>query len=208
VPLVIRTSIAIFAVGALLALIGLFILARGGDRLLSPLLRLLKWAPRALVERFVGLVTRFGAGLRTLTDARQLGLALMYSALAWAVAGAATVCYVMAFHLPVPWYAGLFVLVVVNLGGAIPSSPGGIGVYHGLVVMALSIWLDDRSAALGYASASHVLNLGVYIVLGLLAAWREGIQLSTLARGDQLLAEGVPSEGDGALMEDEETHGG
>ena len=128
------------------------------------------------------LTARFAGGLRTLRDSRQLALAVFLSGLAWSVAGLGAVCWVRAFLLPVPWYAGLFVLTVVNLGSAIPSSPGFIGVYHYLVVLALSVWVPDRSTALGYAIATHGINLMVNIGLGSLCLWREGVSLTRLGQ--------------------------
>jgi len=59
----------------------------------------------------------------------MLTVALL-SMLSWGTAGLSMVCYVWAFRLAVPWQAGMLVLVTTNLGGAIPSSPGAIGIYE------------------------------------------------------------------------------
>jgi len=180
IPPIVRASMMAFAGGALVALMGLFLLARNEDRLPGLVVRLPASAPRMLAERLVGLVARFAGGLRTLRNGRQLGQALFLSGLAWAVAGAATICWVQAFHLPTPWYAGLFVLAVINLGGAIPSSPGAIGVYHYLAVLALSVWVTDKSAALGYAIGTHGVNTLINILIGGGCLAREGISLRSL----------------------------
>jgi uncharacterized membrane protein YbhN (UPF0104 family) len=127
------------------------------------------------------LVERFAAGLGTLRDGRELGSVLCLSALAWAIAGTATVCYIAAFHLHAPWYAGFFVLTVTNLGSAIPSSPGFVGVYHYLAVLALSVWVPDRSEALGYAIGTHGISVLVNILLGCTCLAREGIALQSIA---------------------------
>jgi uncharacterized membrane protein YbhN (UPF0104 family) len=74
------------------------------------------------------------------------------------------------------------VLVVKNLGGAIPSSPGAIGVYEFLAILALSVWIPDRSLALGFAAVTHAANLCLALVLGLAAAWWEGVQLSAMKK--------------------------
>ncbi len=57
-----------------------------------------------------------------------------------------------------------------------------LGIYEFLTMLALSVWLPGQSAALGFAAVTHVVSLGLSVVLGLIAAWREGVQLSTLAR--------------------------
>ena len=125
IPPVVRAGMTTLAGGALIALVGLFLLARNENRLPGLVARLPGFVPRASLQHLIGLIVRFAGGLRTLRDGRQLGQVLLLSGLAWALAGVGTICWVVAFHLPVPWYAGLFVLAVINLGAAIPSSPGG-----------------------------------------------------------------------------------
>lgn len=182
IPPVVRAGMTTLAGSALVALTGLFLLARNEDRLPGLVVRLPGFIPRTPSERVAGLVARFAGGLRTLRDGRQLGQALLLSGLAWALAGAGTICWVAAFHLPVPWYAGLFVLAVINLGGAIPSSPGAIGVYHYLAVLALSVWVTDKSVALGYAIATHGVSIAVNVILGTAALWRSGLGFGQLSR--------------------------
>jgi hypothetical protein len=124
---------------------------------------------------------KFAQALKVTGSHRQIVTVGLLSLLSWGIAGLSMLCYVRAFQLPVPWMAALFVLVVTNLGSAIPSSPGFIGVFEYLTVMALSVWLSDRSVSLGFATATHAVNLGLNVVLGLIAAWREGVSLSVLS---------------------------
>lgn len=128
-----------------------------------------------------GILYKFAQGLQMIRSPGQMLKVGLLSLLSWGIASLSIWCYVRAFQLAVPWQAAALVLVVTNLGGAIPSSPGAIGVYEFLTILALSVWLPDRSAALGFAAVTHAVNLGLSVVLGLVAAWREGVQLSTLA---------------------------
>jgi uncharacterized protein (TIRG00374 family) len=180
VPPLVRAGMTALGGGTLAALVGMTALAAARDRLRGLAERLPRAVPRRPLERLLGLVDRFAGGLSVLRDARQLGQSLALSGLAWAVAGAGMYCWVEAFRLPVPWYAGLFVLAVVNLGGAIPSSPGGIGVYHFMAVLALSVWVPDPSAALGFAIGTHGVNVLLNVSLGALCLTREGLALRTL----------------------------
>jgi len=177
IPPVVRAGMVTFAGGVLVALVGLLLLVHNEDRLPSLVVRLPAFARRMVAERFVELVAQFASGLRTLRSGRQLVVVLLLSGLAWAVAGAGTICWVKAFHLAVPWYAGLFVLAVINLGAVIPSSPGAIGVYHYLAVLALSVWTVNNSAAMGYAIATHGLALLVNMVIGTMCLWRESLSM-------------------------------
>jgi uncharacterized protein (TIRG00374 family) len=77
-------------------------------------------------------------------------------------------------------WSSLFLLVVLQLGTAIPSSPGRIGVFQYLVILSLSIFILDKNLALGY---SVLLYLVVYVplaIIGIYCLWREKITWHTL----------------------------
>ena len=59
-------------------------------------------------------------------------------------------------------------MVVTNLGSAIPSSPASIGVYEALAIIALSPQVTT-SLALVIASVSHAIAVMVQFSFGLLA---------------------------------------
>lgn len=179
-PAIIQAGIIILVLGMLVALTGVLALAFYEEKLPEVFVRLLAYLPALFTTRLIGLISRFAGGLQTIRSGRQLSLALLLSVLAWTVSGLVIICNVIAFHLPVPWYAGLFVMLVINLGSTIPSSPGSIGVYHYLVILALSIWLPDKSVALSYAVVTH----GMYILVSILAgSWsltRQGLSLRSI----------------------------
>jgi uncharacterized protein (TIRG00374 family) len=181
VPAVIRAGMTVLAAAGLGALAILAVLAAGRDRLPGLAAILPAFVPRAPVDQILALTARFAGGLRTLRSARQLGEGLALSGLAWALAGLGTYFWVQAFHLAVPWYAGLFLLAVINLGGAIPSSPGAIGVYHYLAVLALSVWVSDQGAALAYAIGTHGVNIALNVLIGCACLAREGLAIRSVA---------------------------
>ena len=180
IPPVIRTGMMILAGTGLVVVVALLFLSRSGNLVLRWVGRLADFAPGSIAERVTMLADRFVEGLSALRHGRQLGLVLCLSALAWTIAGTASVSFIAAFHLPAPWYAGFFVLTVTNLGSAIPSSPGFIGVYHYLAVMALSVWVPDKSEALAYAIGTHGISVLLNILLGCVCLAREGIALNSV----------------------------
>lgn len=129
-----------------------------------------------------GLIRQFKAGVGSLLDAALLVRSVTLSLLAWGTFSAATLFFLYAFSFDLPWPAAVFVVVVVNLGAAIPSSPGFIGVYHYLVVLALGVWTVPRSEALGYALATHGLTLLIYLAVGGACLWHKGLRLGQLRR--------------------------
>ncbi len=179
---VVRLSIRLFAGGALGALVLLTLLVYHHQHLPGLVARLPRFVPRRPVDYALGLTERFAQGGQALRNFRQLVTAVGFSLLAWASAGLWTICYVRAFHIPGPWYAGLWVLAMVNLGGAIPSSPGAIGVYHWLAMQSLSHWVPDTNVTAAYAIATHALNIALIIGLGGWTLVRENLSLVRLRR--------------------------
>jgi glycosyltransferase 2 family protein len=134
----------------------------------------------SLVDPIGRHVDAFVVELRAAGGVGRVAGVIALSALAWIVFGTAFVCAVLAFGFEMPLYAGFFVMAVVNLGGLVPASPGAIGVYHYLAVLALSVWLHDPSAALGFALVTHALGLLVVVASGSWSLVRQGLSLRTL----------------------------
>jgi hypothetical protein len=180
IPPVVRFGMILVAGGTLGLLAVVIGLTFSEHRLPDLVWRLTSLAPQAISQRIITWAMPFVSGLQVLRDRRQLGMALAISVLAWGVAGAGTMFWIKAFHLDAPWYSAFFVLAVVNIGAAIPSSPGAIGIYHYLAILALSVWVTDQSALLGYAIGTHGLILTVNILVGgACLIWR-GLTLASI----------------------------
>jgi len=153
----------------------------------------------SLLRRVWGMVQSFGSGLGVLRSPRLTADATVFTILAWGAALLYIWLVLRACGLNLPWTAALMVLVIVNFGAAIPSSPGGLGVVHVLALLALTPWNVPRSQALSFAIMVHAVLFLVGILLGLLSLWRQGMGLGQLTRaGDQgtvELVDGSPSVG-------------
>lgn len=180
IPPVIQTALASVAVGGIGALLFLVFLAFHQERLPRFTAVLTRIMPHRLAEKIMALVQGFSAGASVLRRPARLLLVAALCALGGSLAGTTVWVWTRAFHLAVPWHGAFFVLVVVNLGSAIPSSPGYVGVYHYLAVLALSPWIPDRNAALAYALGTHALNMIANAGLGSYFLAREGISLRGL----------------------------
>ena len=111
------------------------------------------------------------AGNSPMLAARVL-LIVALSILGWSCFAAAMVACVSAFSPGMTYGAGLVLMVVTNLGAAIPSSPAGLGVYHALAVMTLVTFGVSSADALAIAIVSHGLAVVIQGTLGIAAlAW-------------------------------------
>lgn len=118
-----------------------------------------------------GLVRQARYGLASLDVLRRprllIGL-LGWSLIIWTVSALTNHLVFLALGLTMPAEASLLLLVVLQVGTAVPSSPGRIGVFQYLVILCLSSFAVDKNVALGY---SVVLYLVIYVPLALLGVW-------------------------------------
>lgn len=103
--------------------------------------------------------------------------ALACSAGIWLFYAAVNGVLLRAIGEPPSVLAALFVLAVLQLGVAVPSSPGRIGVYHYLCIQALLVFGIGEAPALSYAIALHLISVVLPMVLGAVLAWQLGVPL-------------------------------
>ena len=78
-----------------------------------------------------------------------------------------------ALGLDLPVVAALLVLAVVQLGTAVPSTPGKVGVFQYLSVLALGPFGVGQGVALSYGILLHLVSYAPPIVLGGAGLWVE-----------------------------------
>jgi len=138
-----------------------------------------RWSGRdqqRLVGRMLGLANRFLEGLSGLT-LPTLARGLTYSGLVWLLYAAVNTTLLAAIGQQPSVLAGLFVLAVLLVGVAVPTSPGRIGVFHYLCVQALTVFGLDQATALSYAMVLHLISVVIPALLGVLLAWSLGVPL-------------------------------
>lgn len=189
IPAPIKNAVTTLAAGGLGALFALMYLAFHQQRLQRIADLLAKIISHRIAEKIMILIRNFSSGADIVRRPGGMLAVFSLSLLGWLVVGMSVLIWIRAFQLPVPWYSAFFVLIMVNLGSAIPSSPGYVGVYHYLAVLALSLWGPDRNAALAYALGTHALNMLANVGLGAFFLTREGISLRALRAqvGEQTL---------------------
>jgi uncharacterized membrane protein YbhN (UPF0104 family) len=79
-----------------------------------------------------------------------------------------------------PFVAGVFTAGAVALSFVIPSLPAGIGVFHAVVVVALSLFKVPIEAAFACAIICHAFQLGAVMVLAGAAIVSQGIRVRSL----------------------------
>lgn len=122
----------------------------------------------------------FISGFRILKKPGPILSVFTLSLLTWLLAAISIFFVFRSMDIGVPSYGLLFVLSVINLGVIIPSSPGYIGTYQFLCVIALSAFSVDKETALGFSIIYHALWYILLTLVGGMFLWRENLSLAKL----------------------------
>jgi len=139
-----------------------------GDRPVRFLLRPLRRLPRFSPARVERTVEEVAYGLSGLRDGMVALEAFLWSILAWMLSALCAYIVCLAFHLHLPFAAGVLVVVAVGLGMILPSAPAAIGVFEGATLIALKAYHVPHSEALPYALVLHAVNFFPFVLLGAL----------------------------------------
>ncbi len=103
----------------------------------------------------------------------------------WAITILLNQLILWGLEIRVPAVAPVVILVVSQVGVRLPSSPGNIGVFHYLSVLALSLFGVDKSTALGYGVLLHLVIYLPASLLGLLFLAKSGYSLRRLRQASE-----------------------
>lgn len=126
-----------------------------------------RFLPAPMVLRAEGLLVAFHAGLRPLDNVRVMAQSVGLSFAVWLGISFVSFFTGLALHLPALTLAEMVIATaVISLGQVIPSSPGAIGTYEFLGVVALALFGRAQEPALEFAIALHLLSIVVQVALG------------------------------------------
>jgi len=168
--------------GALVVLVVLFMLAGNPARLAESLTRLESVLPSKLAGLLARVAEKFATGLGAIRKPGRLLVALVLSFPLWLSIGAGIWAVAIAFHLAVPFVGSFLVIALLVVGVAVPT-PGAVGGFHAAFRYTATVFFgapDD--AAVGAAIVLHIMSIGPSLLLGLLFAAREGLNLGGMRR--------------------------
>ncbi|MGE5445711.1 MAG: lysylphosphatidylglycerol synthase transmembrane domain-containing protein [Ignavibacteriales bacterium] len=122
----------------------------------------------------------FISGLEILKKPRFILTVFTLSLLIWLFVSISVFFTLKSVNINIPNYGVLFVLSAVSLGLIIPSSPGYLGTYQFLCVVALSTFSVSKEAALSFSIIHHVSWYLPSTLLGLVFLWKENLNLAKL----------------------------
>jgi hypothetical protein len=170
------------AVVSFAALVVLFLVAGDPERLGRTMTRLEQVLPSKLAGMIARIAEKFARGLGAI---RRPGR--VFASLAWSFPLWLSICLgiwsmARAFQFAIPFTGSFLLLGLLTLGVAVPT-PGAVGGFHEAFRVGTTMFYgapDD--AAVGAAIVLHLFSIGPSLMLGLLFAAREGLNLGSMHR--------------------------
>jgi uncharacterized protein (TIRG00374 family) len=164
------------------ALAVLFILAGDPERLGRAMSRLEQVLPSALAGLIAKVAEKFARGLGAIRRPGRLLIALAWSFPLWLSICLGIWSVAVAFRFAIPFTGSFVLLALLVLGVAVPT-PGAIGGFHeAFRVGATMFYGAPDDAAVGAAIVLHLFSILPSLILGLLFAAQEGLNLGGMRR--------------------------
>jgi len=164
------------------ALVVLFFLAGDPARLGRAMTRLEQVLPSTLAGMIARIAEKFARGLGAIRRPGRLLAALAWSLPLWLCISLGIWSMAMAFRFAIPFTGSFLMIALLTLGVAVPT-PGAVGGFHeAFRVGATAFYGAPDEAAVGAAIVLHLFSIGPSLLLGLLFAAREGLNLGTMQR--------------------------
>lgn len=128
--------------------------------------RLIYILPEKISLRIKKMYESFVSSFRIVDNSKTMVGTVMLSLGIWL--SASFNCYIIlnGLNVSIPYYAYFFVVSSGVLGMSIPSTSGGVGVYHAISTSALLLFGIDKNVALSYALISHAVDFIPNVLLG------------------------------------------
>lgn len=187
----VKWAAALAASGALFALAVMFVLAGHPARLAATMQRLERVLPSTLAGLLARVAEKFANGLGIVRRPARLAVALGLSLPLWLSIAAGIWACAKAFHLAIPFTGSFLTIALLVVGVAFPT-PGAVGGFHeAFRVAATTFFGASDQAAVAAAIVLHLMTTVPVLLIGLLFAAQEGLNLSGMK---QLAEQSQPNE--------------
>lgn len=177
----------VFSIGMILFLVWLKLKPHVVIRFLGIITRFLS---KRIRDKLINIIDSFQKGIVAFENKRSYPIVFILSIVIWMgyaglfVFGFYAFNFIEAYDIPIG--ASLVVLVVTTISILVPSSPGYVGTYHWLCMIALGLFGIPESAALGFAIVIHAVSMIPVAFVGVVFALREGINIVKIGEQDKM----------------------
>jgi uncharacterized protein (TIRG00374 family) len=151
-------------------------------------------APAPIRERLVTLADHVMAGLETLRSPTDLALTFAASLLSWVVEASTYWIVLHAFPFRVSFFVVLLMVGLGNLATILPTTPGYVGTFHGIVALVLRAFAVPQGEAAAYAVVMHMVIWAPVTAVGFIYLLHMGLSLRDFARAEQVVSAAARDE--------------
>lgn len=144
--------------------------------------------PATVGERLIALADTLMIGLEALRRPRDLALTFGASLLSWTVEASTYWIVLRAFPFDASFFVVLLIVGLGNLATILPTTPGYVGTFHGVVVLVLMAFNVTQADAAAYAVVMHGIIWAPVTIAGALYLVRMGLGLGAFAHAEQAVA--------------------
>ena len=136
--------------------------------------------PDAATRRFTGKTMAALVALHAMGTAPSFYSAVLTSLLMPFCQVLGLWCMMKGCGLPLPFLAGVVVLLVINLGVSLPNAPANVGSYQFFCVLGLSVFQVEKTTATGFSIFAFLALTLPIVLLGFAALVRSGMTLRSM----------------------------
>lgn len=149
--------------------------------------------------KFFGVVARFSEGQKVLRSPGRVAIILFTTSASWMSQLLAVYLSLYAFHMEDygcgSIISALLLLILINVAGALPATPGNVGVFQLATVIPLTITYDiPKTAALAFSVGLQIIEGSIGLGVGGACLLREGLNFKQVRSGARELEEEVEDE--------------
>jgi uncharacterized protein (TIRG00374 family) len=134
----------------------------------------------SFVESLTVFLNRFTGGLVVLKEPSILIKSFIFSGILWITEALFVVIVAYACGIHISILGGIFTVIIIGMGGMIPTAPGYFGAFELMGVLALSTLSVDKDLAFICTAICHFLQLVIIFTLGGLCVLKTKITFSDL----------------------------
>lgn len=141
-----------------------------------------------LSKRLIALADHLMTGLATLRSPRDLLATFAMSILSWTVEASTYWIVLHAFPFDVSFFVVLLIVGLGNLATILPTTPGYVGTFHGIVVLVLQAFAIPQLEAAAYAVVMHAVIWAPVTLGGVVFLVRMGLGWHDFARAERAVS--------------------
>ncbi len=141
--------------------------------------------PRPFFNKLAKRVLEIHENLRRIREPKKLALFIAITIFNWFSMAMALFFSLKTFHVELPFVYVPFVCAILNMGLAVPSSPGYIGVYEFILISLLAIFGIPKHQSFAVAVFFHASWYIMYNILGFIFIVKENLHIKDIQRFEE-----------------------